>query len=264
MRSRFLLDLTTPDIEAYFAAGGKTAIIPVGSVEMHGPHQPVGTDTIIAKAFALELAGHCNGLVLPELPYTWAGATDNFAGTLSIEIDFTYKLLEAIALKAVKSGFKNIAVISCHAPNEVPCTIFVRRFFENYGVPAIYLNSCESRSEETAALFKPPYEQSHEASLVLAAMHILGQGHLYTQEEMARDEQMPAFLDSLKKCRGLKARIGYFFQDPRQHACPSKYVSLERGLEFLRKEAATAAAIFPALEQYAKEAAQQKNQGSWR
>ena len=56
MRSRLLLELTTPEVEAYLAQGGKTALLPVGCVEMHGPHQPIGTDSIVAKAFALRIA----------------------------------------------------------------------------------------------------------------------------------------------------------------------------------------------------------------
>lgn len=49
MRSRFLLELTTPEVEEYLSNGDRTAILPVGSVEMHGPHQPIGTDTLIPE-----------------------------------------------------------------------------------------------------------------------------------------------------------------------------------------------------------------------
>jgi creatinine amidohydrolase/Fe(II)-dependent formamide hydrolase-like protein len=49
MRSRFLLELTTPEVETYLAQGGKTTLLPVGRVEMHGPHQPIGTDSIIDR-----------------------------------------------------------------------------------------------------------------------------------------------------------------------------------------------------------------------
>ena len=75
MRSRFLLELTTPEVEAYLAEGGTTALLPVGCVEMHGPHQPIGTDSIVAKAFALRIAQAANGIVLPTIHYTWPGST---------------------------------------------------------------------------------------------------------------------------------------------------------------------------------------------
>jgi creatinine amidohydrolase/Fe(II)-dependent formamide hydrolase-like protein len=69
------MELTTPEVEQYLAGGGKTALLPVGSVEMHGPHQPIGTDTLIAKAFALRIAEQADGLVIPG-PSRW-GSTSN-------------------------------------------------------------------------------------------------------------------------------------------------------------------------------------------
>ena len=114
MRSRFLAELTTPEVESYLARGGRTALLPVGSVEMHGPHQPIGTDTLIAKAFALRLAEEADGLVLPEIHYTWAGSTDGFAGTVSIEPELVQKTVEAIALKVFRMGLRRLLVLSVH------------------------------------------------------------------------------------------------------------------------------------------------------
>lgn len=44
MRSRYLLDLTMPEVEKYLADGGDLALLPIGPTEMHGPHLPLGTD----------------------------------------------------------------------------------------------------------------------------------------------------------------------------------------------------------------------------
>jgi len=68
MRSQFLLDLTTPEVEAYLSGGGKTALLPIGCVEMHGLHQPIGTDTFVALGVAKGLADACDALILPGLP----------------------------------------------------------------------------------------------------------------------------------------------------------------------------------------------------
>ena len=108
MRSRFLLELTTPEVEAYLAEGGTTALLPVGCVEMHGPHMPIGTDSIVAKAFALRIAEAANGIVLPGVHYTWAGSTDGFAGTLAVEPELVYKTVESIALKAWRMGLRRV------------------------------------------------------------------------------------------------------------------------------------------------------------
>ena len=64
--------------------------VPVGSCEQHGPHLPLGTDTIIAVALADELAARRpDVLVAPALTMTASGEHAGFAGTLSIGTDVT-------------------------------------------------------------------------------------------------------------------------------------------------------------------------------
>ena len=60
------------------------ALIPVGATEQHGPHLPVGTDTIIATALADTAAGEV-AVVLPPLPF---GAQDAYRTGFAGEIDF--------------------------------------------------------------------------------------------------------------------------------------------------------------------------------
>lgn len=105
MRSRFLCELTTPEVESYFKSsasrGGASALLPVGCVEMHGPHLPLGTDTLVAKALALKIAEKADAIVLPEVHYTWSGATDGFAGTISIPQEMGGQLVECVVERAV-------------------------------------------------------------------------------------------------------------------------------------------------------------------
>jgi mycofactocin precursor peptide peptidase len=62
-----------------------TVIVPVGSCEQHGPHLPLGTDTVIATELALGLAARRAGCVIaPTLPITASGEHQGFPGTLSI------------------------------------------------------------------------------------------------------------------------------------------------------------------------------------
>ena len=262
MRSRYLNELTTPEVEAYFERGGDVALLPVGCVEMHGPHQPVGTDTFIAKAFALRLAEQAGGLVLPEVCYTWSGATDGFAGTLSIEPETEARLIESIVLKAHRTGFRRIGIVNVHGPGRKVIGMVIRRVFETHAIPAALLLPYNPMSDEAAEVFDGDLGAAKEASLVLAALEILGQGGLYKQEDMAYEDQAPPEPRSYWALRpGL---VGFFMQDPRQHACPSPHVSLERGRRFYELQLESMAEVFDHLKEYAAAAEKQANKGTWR
>jgi creatinine amidohydrolase len=262
MRSRFLNELTTPDVEKYFALGGKTAILPVGSVEMHGPHQPLGSDMIIAKAFSLRVAELANGLVLPEVHYTWAGATDGFAGTISIDMELESKIVKTIIVKTLKMGFERFVIINVHWPGDHILYLVSRQVFEQMHVPILYVNTTVPFNPDASAIFSGDYKKSKEASLVLASLQILGQADLYSEKEMCYEESVPPYPESFDKLNSIGG-VGYFMQDPRQHACPSKYVSKNKGLEFIETQAKHIVPFLEDLDKYKEETDRQNNKGWW-
>ena len=60
-------ELTDPEIAAALARSPRV-MLPMGSIEQHGPHLPTGTDFFAATAIALEVAEHLDALVLPLCP----------------------------------------------------------------------------------------------------------------------------------------------------------------------------------------------------
>ncbi|WP_242653806.1 mycofactocin biosynthesis peptidyl-dipeptidase MftE [Klenkia soli] len=65
--------------------GRPTVVVPLGSVEQHGAHLPLGTDTTVAAAVAAGLVARRPGLLLaPAVPYGASGEHEGFPGTVSI------------------------------------------------------------------------------------------------------------------------------------------------------------------------------------
>lgn len=64
--------------------GAATVLVPLGSIEQHGPHLPLDTDIRIAAAVAGAAAGSLGHLLAPPISYGASGEHQGFAGTISI------------------------------------------------------------------------------------------------------------------------------------------------------------------------------------
>jgi creatinine amidohydrolase/Fe(II)-dependent formamide hydrolase-like protein len=258
LRSLYWAKLTTPEVQRYLLHGGTTVFLPAGAVEMHGPHQPIGTDTLIAEAVSVKLADAVGGLILPEVPYSWAGATDGFAGTISIPPDLFMKLITHILIRCWKMGFRQIVIVSIHGTNNAPLTICVRRIYETHGIVAQYLNPWHPASPEAEALFAGKWSAGKEASMVLAALEILGQQQLYSEKELAYDARPPP---QMIHAMNFKGATGFYYQDCRHHVFPTRKTSKQRALAFIDLQVRALAPGIKRLAAYAAQARRQKNQG---
>ncbi len=79
-----LLDMFPSEIESRLREGNDIAILPIGSIEQHGPHLLLGTDGFFAQALALEIGAASGGFVLPPVPFSWVGCTNAFAGGIGV------------------------------------------------------------------------------------------------------------------------------------------------------------------------------------
>lgn len=114
--SLWLDELSTSEA-AKAAKTGTVVIFPVGSVEEHGDHLPLCTDSIQPEYIALEVAKRTGCLVAPPFRYGICNATRNFAGTITIQFNTLYNLVHDVLSELVRNGFRRIIVLSGHAGN---------------------------------------------------------------------------------------------------------------------------------------------------
>ncbi len=112
-----LANMTWVHSEEYFKAND-TVIIAVGSIESHGRHLPLGTDTLIPDRI-LELIERQNDsiMICPTIPY---GATDafmGFSGTVSLGLEGLYTILSAVVNSMWKHGARKFIILNGHGGN---------------------------------------------------------------------------------------------------------------------------------------------------
>ena len=107
---------TWPQVEA--TGGHGVLAVPLGSLEQHGPHLPLDTDTRIAVAVAEGLAGHCGGVaVAPAVAYGASGEHAAFPGTLVVGHEVLAGLLVEL-VRSARSSFSGVVLVSAHGGNE--------------------------------------------------------------------------------------------------------------------------------------------------
>ncbi len=93
------------------------ALLPTGSTEQHGPHGPMATDTIIAKAIASRATEVTETLLLPEINIGISREHSNFPGSLSLSPEAFRSQLKEIILSAHNSGIEKFVVVNGHGGN---------------------------------------------------------------------------------------------------------------------------------------------------
>jgi len=111
-----LEELTSPRL-ADVLARRPVGLWPVGAVEPHGPHAPLGTDTLIAQGICERAAARIDEPPCVLLPAFGFGVTRygaGFPGALGISEATLAGVLRDLAAAAREHGFRRLVIVNCH------------------------------------------------------------------------------------------------------------------------------------------------------
>lgn len=95
-------------------SGVDTAIIPIGSIEQHGSHLPIGMDYFSADALSKGLAEKLNALLYPTIPFSTCYEHKGSKGSLCMRPTTFYQMLQDLVLNLHNQGFKKVIVLITH------------------------------------------------------------------------------------------------------------------------------------------------------
>lgn len=97
--------------------GYNTVILPVGSIEAHGPHLPLSTDTLLPLEIAKRLSDKVRALLAAPIYYGVTQTLSCYPGSIPVTKSSFTNYLYDIFVGFAKSGFLNIIVINGHGGN---------------------------------------------------------------------------------------------------------------------------------------------------
>jgi creatinine amidohydrolase len=116
---------TWPQVEA--TGGDALLALPLGSLEQHGPHLPLDTDTRIAGALAHGLAAQRPDVVVaPAVAYGASGEHAAFPGTLLVGHEPLAALLVEL-VRSARAAFGGVVLVNAHGGNEATLAEVERR-----------------------------------------------------------------------------------------------------------------------------------------
>ncbi len=173
------------------------ALLPVGSVEQHGPHLPVATDSIIAQGIAARVAEDPRWLLLPGLSVGVSHEHGQFWGTLTVSAEGLRDLTLATLRSAAAHGISRFVLVNGHGTN---CAALddAARLLRSDGLPTYVFNWWQSIAPTLASLHLRPVDHAGpvETSLMLA----IDPRHVRSDrlQEAGRTSEWGAYVDGVQ------------------------------------------------------------------
>ena len=130
---------TGPELKA-LAERGALPVLPIGSLEQHGPHLPVWTDSHAAHAMSVAAAKLATDIPAIVLPPLWTGLSEHhlpFGGTITIDHATLHALLRCVVRSLQAQGFTRLLIVNGHGGNIDPLAVSVRELSHEFGMPVV-------------------------------------------------------------------------------------------------------------------------------
>ena len=166
--------LTWEEVGALRQSGVDMAILPVGSMEQHGPHLSLNVDTLSADTVAKGVSAQTGVPILPALPYGAAwGHTAKWPGTLSLSpATVTQAVVEIGEWLWQASGFSRLLILNGHMTNFAPLRIALETLRFRHPAMRVALRNLWEISPRVTAVYTADAQDWHanaaETSLMLA------------------------------------------------------------------------------------------------
>ncbi|MEJ1171700.1 creatininase family protein [Variovorax sp. CCNWLW235] len=134
---RYWSQLTTRDFAALDVAA-TVAVLPLGATEQHGPHLPLGVDTVLADGIVAAslplLPADLPVLFLPTQQIGLSPEHARFAGTLTLSAETVIRMWKEIGAGVARAGVKKLVLFNAHGGHVGAMDIVARELRAEHGL----------------------------------------------------------------------------------------------------------------------------------
>ena len=179
--------LTWEEVERELDEGTHTMLIPIGTTEQHGPHMPLDTDCVIARALALRCAAAADAegvrvLVAPTLNVSLSWYHMQFPGSIRLKTSTFLAVFDEVCDSLSHHGFDNLIAVNGHGGNAAALTVAINHHFEQTG-RRVFLFGWWDLGADVLAEIEGPKIHAEEAETSIA----MALGQRVLTDRLARD-----------------------------------------------------------------------------
>jgi len=203
------------------------AIIPVGSLEQHGPHLPIMTDWVIVDALGKGVAEKTGGFLIPTLPISTCREHMGKKGSVWMEPTTFYQMMTDIIMSLKTQGFNKVCIMQGHGGIFI-MTPLVRDLNAKYNPDLMVINI------DTVSFFPRLYEEGLvETNTELHAGELETSEMLALASESVHMERAVDYVPNLK--RSILNYGSIFRASPAGVWGEPSYASKEKGQKLLKR-----------------------------
>lgn len=123
-------ELTATDWPKALEKSKQTCILPIGILEKHGPHVPIGSDLIQVREWAKRATAQEYAVVFPDYFYGQIYEAKHQPGAFALPSDLVWRMLDETCKEIARNGFTKIVIINGHGGNPYLLRYFVQSQLE--------------------------------------------------------------------------------------------------------------------------------------
>jgi creatinine amidohydrolase len=164
------------------AGTGVTAVIPLGSIEEHGPHSPMG-DYMVIDAIAERAADETGDIVAPTLPFGYSEYFRDYPGTITLRPETLTAVVEDTVDCLTRHAFTKVVIFNGHAGNMPILELLCRKLRRNQGlaIPVISPLQFMQTPEIVRSVYGEGVTLGHGGEPMASVMMVLAPGKVHME-----------------------------------------------------------------------------------
>lgn len=243
-------EMTSPEFAAAVRETGGVCVVPIGILERHGTHLPLGTDLLVVRKIAEQAIAKEPAILFPEFFFGQVHEVKDHPGAIAIRRELLFTLLENVCEEIARNGLKKILLVNGHGGNEVYLPHFTMNMLEKPRDYTLYLArladyyTCVNQEPTWKKMMKSEFDY-HGGELETSVMMATRSGLVKMEALLPPAAGKPQ--KRLKHLPSVMTSVWWNADFPQQYAGDATHATPRKGKFVLDYAAAKLAAIIKAV-----------------